>query len=326
MVRPLPVLPISLPTPWPSVGPVHTYLIREDPVTLVDAGLNDADSRQTLLCELKKAGVGVKDIRRVLITHAHLDHYGQAAWVQAESGAEVYMHPDEAAKAESPEWYLAQRDRALQCAGVPANVRLLMSQIWEFSQQWAIPLNGWKRLADGERFAFEHGVLEAIHLPGHALGHTGFMDPAAGLLIGGDHLLDGVTPNPILEPVQEGHPAAAAHAPDRALTLGLFLGALTRVSALPVLRVLPGHGPDIPDHAAVAERYRATHERRLELMREKIGRRMTPYGLTRILYPRVRDFNIFLAVSEVLAHLDLLVDRNLAAVEPSAEGNCYRAT
>lgn len=325
MSRSLPIIQIPVPTPWPSVGPVHVYLIPQDPVTLIDTGVNDDLSREALLAGLKAAGLALKDIRRQLITHAHLDHMGLAAWIQAESNAEVWVHPDEVGKLDSPDWWLAGRELALSQAGVPQETRTLMDKYWRMGRRLALPLAEWKPLAEGQRFAFADGALTAIHLPGHALGHTGFFEESSGTLMGGDHLLMGVTPNPIMEPLPPGHPAGAPHAPGRALTLGMFLQALRRVSDMPVRRVLPGHGPVIDDHVRVAGTYAAKHERRLGMLKERIAGGATPFAITREVYPRVKEFDIFLALSEVQAHLDLLVARGQAAFEPEPKGWVYRA-
>ncbi|MDF2630831.1 MAG: hypothetical protein K0R39_4662 [Symbiobacteriaceae bacterium] len=320
------MIQISLPTPWVAVGPVHVYVIKEDPVTLIDTGVNTPESREALVDGLKQHGLGVKDIRRVLLTHAHVDHMGQAAWVRDQSGAEVWLHPDEVGKAEAPDWWLEGRDLALTQAGVPLPVMQGMEEHWQRTKRLAIPLNGgWLPIAPGQRFAFADRVLEAVHLPGHALGHTGFLDPASGLLVGGDHLLQGVTPNPIMEPLPPGHPAGAPHAPGRALTLGLFLAALESVAGMPVTQVLPGHGTIIPEHGKVAENYRFRHERRLGRMWDRLRASATVYAVTREIYPHVEEFNIFLAISEVLAHLDLLADRGKAEIEPSPNGWVYRS-
>lgn len=324
MLRTMPIHTISLPTPWPAVGPIHVYLVRQDPLTLIDAGLHLPESREALLAGLREVGVELHDIRRILLTHAHLDHCGQAAWIQEESGAEVWLHPDEVGKMDSTDWWQEGRHRTLMEAGVPAEKEELMEQLWQLNRQLLLPLADWKPLMDGQRFAFESGELKAVHLPGHALGHTGFYDRESGLLMGGDHLLDGITPNPILEPVLPGHPAAVPHAPHRALTLGQFLGALERVSAMPVRRVYPGHGQVIDDHAAIAASYRAKHEKRLGSLYDRLGEGKTVYELTQEAYPWVKEFNVFLALSEVLAHLDLLVVRGRVALEPGEHGNLYR--
>jgi len=77
---------------------VHVYVIRQDPVTLIDTGVDIPESREALIDGLKQHGLTARDIRRVLLTHAHVDHMGLAAWVREESGAEIWLHPDEAGK------------------------------------------------------------------------------------------------------------------------------------------------------------------------------------------------------------------------------------
>lgn len=320
------MIQISLPTPWATVGPVHVYVIKQDPVTLIDTGVDTPESREALIDGLKQHGLTVRDICRVLLTHAHVDHMGLAAWVREESGAEVWLHPDEVGKAESPDWWLEGRNLALMQAGVPEQVMQKMEHHWQRTKRLALPLNGgWHPIAPGQRFDFAGGALEAIHLPGHALGHTGFFDATTGNLVGGDHLLQGVTPNPIMEPLPPGHPAGAPHAPGRALTLGQFLAALEAAAQLPVVQVFPGHGPVIPDHRKVAENYRFRHERRLGRLWERLREPATVYTVTCEVYPHVEEVNIFLAVSEVLAHLDLLAARGRAEIEPSPFGWVYRS-
>ncbi|MDB4893930.1 MAG: hypothetical protein JWN15_192 [Firmicutes bacterium] len=328
MTDSLPIFTISLPTPWPAVGPVHAYLVRQDPITLIDTGMNNAESREALLVGLRAAGVGLSDIKRILLTHAHRDHCGQAGWVQEQTGAELWMHPDEAGKAEQTDWWQAGRAQALDSAGVPPEMQALMEHWWRESRRQGGALGPWRPLADGLRVVFDAFDLEAVHLPGHALGHTGFWHADSGVLIGGDHLIQGVSPNPVMEPVPAGHPAAVPHAPHRALTLDQFLRALERVAALPVRRVLPGHGPVITDHQALVRTYLARHERRLDLLCQRLGAGTTAFAVSREVYPRVTEGDLFLALSEVLAHLDLLVVRGRATVTPGAPGagDIYRAT
>lgn len=309
----LPIHQIPLPTPWPGLGPVHVYLIRQDPVTLVDAGLNTPESREALLQGLADLRVDLRDIKRLLLTHAHFDHCGQAAWIAEQSGAAVYLHPDEAGKVDAPDWWQQKRDRVMAEAGVDDETFAILDHYWKRNRRATPPLSGWQPLADGQAFDFENGRLSAVHLPGHALGHTGFHEAASRTLIGGDHLLVGVTPNPVMEPVRPGHPDAVPHDPVRALTLGQFLRALDRVAAMDLDRVLPGHGPIITDHRAVAQTYKSKHERRLAAMLGQLGPGREAWNLTREVYPRVKGFDLFLALSEVLAHLDLLVVRGLAS-------------
>lgn len=301
-----------MPTPF-KVGPVFAYLVAEDPITLVDAGVGYPDGREALRQGLTQAGLAPTDIRRVLITHCHSDHVGNSGWIQELSGAEVWIHPDEGAKLQNPDWHREARQHQLTLAGMPEVERQRAERFIERGRQ-LITVPTWKPLQDGQRFSFANGAeLEALLLPGHALGHTGFL--VGETLLGGDHLLIGVTPNPIMEPVPEGHIVSLPHAPGRAGTLGQFRDSLERVKRLEVARVLPGHGPVIADHRRVVEGYLATHERRLTMVEKHLGNGITPWELAAQLYPRVRDFDVFLALTEVLAHLDQLVVLGRAVLE-----------
>jgi len=321
----LPIHQIPVPTPFPGLGPVYVYLVRQDPITLIDAGLGLPECREALKAGLAALGVRVRDVRRLLLTHAHVDHFGLAAWIQEESGAEVYFHPDEQGKVEATPWWKECLVRTMEEAGVEPAVLGAAREFWRMERLVSAPVAEWRPLEDGQRFPFEGGELEALHLPGHALGHTGYLDRAAHTLIGGDHLLEGVTPNPIMEPVLPGHPDAVPHDPARALTLGQFLRSLDRVHALDLARVLPGHGPVITDHRAVVERYRAKHARRLDAILALLGSGRSPWDLTRQFYPHVQGFDQFLAFSEVVAHLDLLVVQGRARFDRLSGFSRYRA-
>jgi len=312
--RSIPIIPIALPTPWTSVGPVHVYLVREDPITLIDTGLDTPESQAALVAGLRAHGIALTDIKRVLITHAHYDHYGFAGRIQDASGAEVFAHRDEEGKLDGPDWWLEARRRTLVDCGVSAEIQAVLAHSLEASRHMISPLQEWRSLTPARHFESESGLLEAVHLPGHALGHTGYWDSMGQVLIGGDHLLDSVTPNPIMEAVGPGHPAAVPHAPYRALTLGQFLDSLERVSAMPLTRVLAGHGPEILDHVGLANYYRTVHERRLDSLQARLVVPISAWDLTRLVYPKVKNLELFLALSEVLAHLDLLVVRGRAHI------------
>lgn len=82
---------ITVPTPF-KVGPVNCYLATTDPITLIDTGPLHADTRVELEAGFKEIGLARKDIRRIIITHAHSDHYGLAAEIVRDSKAEVWTH------------------------------------------------------------------------------------------------------------------------------------------------------------------------------------------------------------------------------------------
>ena len=67
------IISISLPTPF-YIGAVNVYLIKEDPITLIDTGPKTKEAIDALRTGLRSAGLAVSDIRRIVLTHAHEDH------------------------------------------------------------------------------------------------------------------------------------------------------------------------------------------------------------------------------------------------------------
>src|SRR5438876_2311801 len=120
---------IVVPTPF-YVGPVNVYLVRNDPVTLIDVGPNTEEAYAALRSGVEELGLRLDAIKRIIITHAHADHYGLASRVQDISGADLYLHSWEADKVRSEHDYSNHR-RLLSRAGVPIDM------IDEFEQGFA---------------------------------------------------------------------------------------------------------------------------------------------------------------------------------------------
>jgi glyoxylase-like metal-dependent hydrolase (beta-lactamase superfamily II) len=87
----LAVYQLPVPTPY-AVGPVNVYLIKNDPVTLIDVGPGTAKAGEVLKDMLSSLGVGIKEVKRIIITHAHPDHCGLAADIAGDSNATVFIH------------------------------------------------------------------------------------------------------------------------------------------------------------------------------------------------------------------------------------------
>ena len=78
------IVQLSIPTPF-YVGDVNVYLIKEDPITLIDIGPKTREAAASLRAQLSANGLQFSDIRRIVLTHAHEDHCGLAKQVRDEA-------------------------------------------------------------------------------------------------------------------------------------------------------------------------------------------------------------------------------------------------
>lgn len=163
-----------------GLGVVNAYLLRaEDGVTLIDTGMGA--TRPLLLRAIAALGHGVRDIRRILVTHAHPDHTGALAWLKRASGARVYMHPDDAA--------LVRQGRSLH-PGLRPPPRHLYTVAVPLAL-WAIPrrveaVEADQPVRDGDRLEVAGG-MRVVGFPGHSAGQVGYLwERHGGVLFAGD--------------------------------------------------------------------------------------------------------------------------------------------
>ena len=141
-----------------------------------------------------------------------------------------------------------------------------------------------------------------LHLPGHTSGHICLYNPDGRELLGGDFMLRHISPNPVME---ADHKDFSKRIP----SMRQYMESLKRIAEMDVSINLPGHGTDILDNRETAVRAQAHHERRLEKILGILGEeRLNAYQVMRILYPKIRGFQIYLGISEVFAHLDYLLE------------------
>jgi glyoxylase-like metal-dependent hydrolase (beta-lactamase superfamily II) len=313
---------IPLPLPSDVLKAVNVYVVEsDDGPTLVDGGWAIEVARDVLDRCLRQLGAGFGEIRRFLVTHVHRDHYSMAAQLGEEYGAEVALGSAEKAtldvlndhdrpRTETPFFAslvaagaadLAERWNRLENA-VPDQT------VWRYPDTW---LEGDHAISVGTR------TLEAVHTPGHTAGHYVFADRAAALLFAGDHVLPTITPS-------IGFTMPPAPNP-----LGDFMASLTKVRALPDMRVLPAHGPVAPSTHERVDDLLSHHEHRLAKILDVLANgSMTAFevahGLAWTRHQRSFDeldlFNQGLAAMETKAHLELLVARGTAARATTPEG------
>jgi glyoxylase-like metal-dependent hydrolase (beta-lactamase superfamily II) len=292
---------LSIPTPFP-VGPVNVYLAEGDPLTLVDAGPRYDPARQALENGLTGRGYGVADVQRAVLTHAHADHCGLAAELVRASGAEVLTHAvsvpwlEKSANARRLAFYA----EVMRWAGVPVKTLVDLSRMRRGVERYDESIVPDGTLADGDALQLGGEDWRVLHTPGHAGGLICLYQPRRRLLISSDHLLRDISSNPVVEPPAPGETG-------RPRRLVEYMAQLRRVAALDVALALPGHGPPITDHRALIRERLVFHEARARHMLEVMGERaLTAHEMAGVLFPDVDPVDYFLAISEVVGHLQWL--------------------
>ena len=313
------IVPISVPTPF-YVGPVNCYLIAEDPVTLIDTGPKTKEAVEALREGLRRAGVRVSDIRRIVLTHAHEDHCGLARSIRDEAkDATVLVHGWETGHRIGRLEYDEHRQLLVR-AGVPTEDIGQMRRMYEGVRAYADALEDdqYSELTDEMELEFATGSLRVIHTPGHTPGSCSFLREADRTLIAGDCVLKRITPNPILSP-------DPIDPQKRFRSLEEYLVSLARIRSLSPTLVYGGHGDAVTDFEELFNRYlRAVQERQGEVIRLIPKSGATAWDVAQELFPGADDVHRFLSVSETVAHLDLAHSEGKLTVELGDGREIYR--
>ncbi len=294
-----------MPTPFP-VGPVNLYLIEGDELTLIDTGPNDPETAPALREQLAARGVAFQDIRRVIITHAHMDHFGLAAQIVAASGARVYSHPRNRDWLTDYENESARRQefnhQLFAAHGASRDLLDRMAQGMRGFRQYAasVPAENFIPLRGGDAIRLHRDEWRVLDAPGHASGLIIFYEPQSRVLLSNDHLLLNISSNPVIEPPARGET-------QRPRMLVDYLASLAQTARLDVSIAYTGHGAPIDDTRALIASRVAFHRTRLDRIEKEIkAGATTAFELMQIIFPRLKSNDVFLALSEVIGHLDVL--------------------
>jgi glyoxylase-like metal-dependent hydrolase (beta-lactamase superfamily II) len=300
---------ITIPTPF-AVGRVNVYLIEDDPLTLVDAGPNSATSFDALTSGLTALGHSLEDIELVVLTHQHIDHLGLVSLVAQRSGAEVAAI-DVAVPFIENYSRAAQRDdefaRSVMLRnGIPEDVVSALSSVSQAFRAWGARADVTHALRDGEEMSFRDRTLRVHHRPGHSPTDTVFHDRDQRTLIAGDHLLGHISSNPLITRPPDG-------SSERPQALVTYLRSLEATREMDIELVLPGHGDPIRDHRTLIDERFALHRRRAEKIQRLIAERpRTAYEIAQALWGNIAVTQAYLTLSEVLGHIDLLLNAGRA--------------
>jgi glyoxylase-like metal-dependent hydrolase (beta-lactamase superfamily II) len=311
--------------PLAHVGSVNAWLLPGDPVTLIDTGPREERALAALEAGLRREGLHVEDIELLLATHHHLDHIGLAATIQRRSGARVALL-DRVADYAGCYSAEVEEDRRFARAlmahhGVPEQVVDDTEDFWDYIRATTEDVRADLRLADGDQVRAGGRSLRIVARPGHSTTDTLFVDERDAVAFAGDHLLAAISSN------------TEIRAPDRAQdgrarSRLRYLDGLERTQAMPLARLLTGHGAPVTDHARLVDARLRDHRRRGERILAVLGGgRRTAFEIAGGLWPEhtVRQQPL-LVVWEVIGNLELLLAAGAVTERVGDAGSTFELT
>jgi len=299
------MLRVETPNPY-STRTTNCYFIDGDSPTLIDTGLATREAYDCISSALANVGRRIQDIERIILTHGHADHRALARRLCEEADAEIFCHRLEAGKTlarsggEDGSRRSWKRD-FFRSMGVPEEELPRLIKAPRAPSLCPRPESA-SFLDDGDEIALGSLTLKALHTPGHSCGSICLYEEEAGFLITGDTILADLHITALLEmdmirklPAYNG--------------LKLHVESLRRLSALGASLVLPGHGPIFERFEAVVNTLLERHsKRRRHILRSLRKGRRTLYQICRSTFPFISSDDLFLALSEAIGNLGLLLD------------------
>jgi glyoxylase-like metal-dependent hydrolase (beta-lactamase superfamily II) len=296
---------LRIPTPF-QVGRVNCYLLEDEPLTLIDAGPNSGKALDELEHQLDALGHRIEDLELVIITHQHIDHLGLVDIVAKRSGAEVaaldVLVPFVENFGDDAERDDREAAELMLRHGISEEVVTALRQVTGSFRAWGSKAKVTRPFRDGEELQLRDRTLEVQFRPGHSPSDTVFWDAERRILIAADHLIKHISSNPLIS-------RALDSSGGRRQALVEYIASLKRTRELPAEVVLAGHGEPISDHADLIDRRFAMHQRRAEKLYGLIAEQSrTGHELAQALWGDVAVTQAFLTLSEVIGHVDLLVN------------------
>jgi glyoxylase-like metal-dependent hydrolase (beta-lactamase superfamily II) len=300
---------LRIPTPF-AVGRVNTYLIEDDPLTLVDSGPNSGRALDELQHQLAGHGRSIGDIELVVLTHQHIDHLGLVDIIVGHSGAEVAAIDKLAGFAERFREDSARDDDFASAVmirnGIPEEIVNALRTVSSAFRAWGAKAKVTRPLHDGQTLELRDRRLEVLHRPGHSPSDTVFWDAERKILIAADHLIKHISSNPLIARPLDQADTDPAHRPQALVT---YMESLRKTRELPAEIVLSGHGDPITNHVELIDERFEFHRRRADRIYELIAERArTGYDLAQALFGDIAVTQAYLTLSEVLGHVDLLLN------------------
>lgn len=300
------IVPLELDTHF-AEGTVNAFLAIGKTTTLIDAGNPGKESFQQLKTKLHQHNVSLNDLDSIVLTHTHIDHAGGIPWIQEEADVSIYVHelarPSiHASKQDFARDMAFFRDFMEQCGADPFNhmvKRAFKEQDWR----------NVRYVKEGHTIPIAGENFEVVHVPGHSQVDILLWNPETGDAFAGDHLIKAFSVNAFIEPPFSGSDI-------RPRPLLLYRNSLAKICRLPLKMVYPGHGDTFDEHRSLIQKRLQEQEKRCESILSILSNgTKCIYEICTEMYPRLKNQAVFLGLSQIQGHLDLLEERKLVSAE-----------
>ncbi|WP_240758270.1 MBL fold metallo-hydrolase [Lysinibacillus sp. SGAir0095] len=303
---------LELTTNFP-IGPVYSYVVFGDKLTLIDAGLKNEQGWKNLNDGLHRIGLTVTDIEQIVITHHHNDHTGLVDWIlEKNPSVSIYAHKD-------TEMYLKDESYIEWSAEFFDRLFIEFGLTKEMAHTWAYRKG---HLRDYFQVATVDGVLQdgdfvpglpsfqVIETPGHSQDHISLYSWDDQQFICGDNVIKGVHGGIFLDAPKQGE--------ERAKPLLQYLNNLEKCRKLPAKLTYSGHGPLIENLNEAIDGHISNIENRTNRVintLKKANGVATGYEIIQEMYKGRYERAVITFVFEILSVLDLLQERNIVIAD-----------
>ena len=301
---------------------VYVFVFKKDDgFIMLDAGLNTNESFNALLAGLKELGYELKQLKKLIISHYHLDHCGLAVRLQKLTSAPVYLHENDRKILlffkEHIEGY-PEKVKDFYCSyGVPENImKNIASELYGYRALLLGPTET-VHINDGDIFEIEDGYLKVVHTPGHTPGHISLFYPEKKIFFGADFLLQDEWPHGGI------YPHTAGYNP-----IGDYLKSLEKVKALEPEVIIPSHKEPIYDPIKRIEESILFMKRKIEEIYDVLKKK-GPLNLAQICDMAFKGYDsslsYFFLLSVGLGYMRYMIEDGLAEEVKKGKSVLFRA-
>lgn len=321
-------LPIAIPFHDKSANLItaNIYALGSGPIILVDAGFKFSGTLDYLEDQLNRGGFGFNDIEKIILTHGHVDHIGLVTGIRkaANRPIECFLHPNDRLQIShqsfQDSFWSSKKENFLIRAGVPDSEIKKAKSGFAYFRNLADPIEGFLFIKDGDNFSGNNYNLETIHTPGHSPGSCCFYELEKKILFTGDFIIGHITPNPFVELDTEllnikGYQSLAA-----------YMDSLEKIKKLKPDFVFPGHGKPVENLLELISFYFEHNQQRIDFIRNTLKKKPGPiYSLLEDVFPNMTKQDLFMAVSDLFSHMEILISQGRVSLVDSGPPEQYCA-